>query len=172
MKRTAIVLLILFFAVASQADMIYFKDGTVVEAEGSWESYDKIMTSQDGKTIGYPVDTVERIVKTNKLGIGNDVKPRPRIVLVVHDLYNGLMRFKDEPQFHNIGFSMGYGDNKYIRWQKYVRLAANDPDRKFIEKQGIKVTDLLVLAEEYRKTQGKEDDLTQKMKEQFNALFK
>ena len=70
-------------------------------------------------------------------------------------LYYELMDFKDDAEFHRVGFGVCC---KYKKWQLKVEALRNNKTLTMIDK--IAVGDLLMLGLEYMKTKGKENDYT------------
>ena len=83
-------------------------------------------------------------------------------------LYGKLLEFKDDKAFHLYGFGEG-GD--YNGWFKAAHNFTKDDDKHLIRTYGIVSGDLLMLAQEYIKSKGKETEYSQNMRKQFEDIF-
>jgi hypothetical protein len=75
-------------------------------------------------------------------------------------LYNELLDFKDDAEFHRVGFGVCC---KYKKWQLKVEALRDNETLTMNDK--IAVGDLLMLGLEYMKTNGKENDYTKYARE-------
>jgi tetratricopeptide (TPR) repeat protein len=83
-----------------------------------------------------------------------------KIIEECKSLYNELVKFKDDTDFHKIGFS---AEGPYHKWKENVEELKKNPDSKLLLENGIVVGDIEMLGSEYRKSKGKETDYTKYM---------
>ena len=82
-------------------------------------------------------------------------------------LYDELMEFKDDPEFHKVGFGVCC---KYNKWQLRVKALKNNTNLTMLEK--VAAGDLLMLGLEYMETKGKENDYTKFAREAITDSLK
>lgn len=83
-----------------------------------------------------------------------DVDEIKNVLEETNVLYDELMSFKDNPNFHKYGFSGAY---KYNEWLKKVGELKNSPKAKeILFDYGFSLGDLEMLGLEYVKTKGRE----------------
>ena len=81
-------------------------------------------------------------------------------------LYNQLINFKDDPEFHRVGFGFCC---KYKKWQTKVETLRNGTNLSLNEQ--VAAGDLLMLGSEYKKTKGLENNYTQYAKKSITSVL-
>ena len=84
------------------------------------------------------------------------------------NLYSKLMSFKDNPSFHTYGFGEG-GDSH--GWYMAAHNFTKEDDVHLMQTYGIVSGDLLMLAEEYIKSKGKETEYSKGKRQEFENAF-
>jgi hypothetical protein len=165
---------------AARADAILLKNGNRIEAERVWEENGEYKCDQYGGVVGFPKGEVLRVeqqqdngeprgVQTKGLSSGRDgANPRKTILSEVRELYLELMSFKNDAQFHKVGFA---SENKYSDWLDRVGKLTEDPRSKDLLKKGVPVQDLLNLGFEYFKSGGKETPFSRFANGEFRKAF-
>lgn len=78
------------------------------------------------------------------------------------NIYNKLMSFKNSPDFHFHGFGTG---GKYHGWYMATQNFTEEEDLHLVQTYGIVFGDLLMLGQEYLKSQGQETDFSRNKRE-------
>ena len=76
-------------------------------------------------------------------------------------LFDQLLQFKDDTEFHRSGFAPG---SPYNQWLQSVHKLVNDPNSKMLLQKGFTAGDLLQLGQEYRSSQGRETEYSKYMR--------
>lgn len=87
------------------------------------------------------------------------------------NLYEELMSFKNDPQFHNVGF----GSSKptpYKNWLEKVEIAANSYTGIQQAKNRLFFSELRQLGMEYMRSKGSETEYTKEKNEELKEIFK
>lgn len=84
------------------------------------------------------------------------------------NIYSKLMSFKDNPTFHTCGFGEG-GD--FHGWYMAAHNFTKEDDNHLMQTYGVVSGDLLMLAEEYIKSEGKETEYTKGKRKEFENAF-
>lgn len=79
----------------------------------------------------------------------------------LQSLYADLKQFKDDPQFHQVGFGQCC---EYFRWKQKVEALSATHGRAILKRAGFAPGDLVQLASAYAKSRGRETDLTRRLK--------
>jgi hypothetical protein len=90
------------------------------------------------------------------------------IISKTRQLYQELMAFKNDNEFHRVGFGRCC---KYYNWMQKVEKLREDPNAKLLLQKGVVVGDLLMLGLEYAKNGGRETDYTKYMNQQFKEAL-
>jgi len=111
------------------------------------------------------IDLNKQIVFGSKVEVKNDLesskkfqeeKALKKIKDDIRVLFNSLMAFKDNSDFHKYGFGVGY---KYNKWLKEVQRLKSIPEAHLLFiNQGFAVGDLEMLGREYMGSNGKETE--------------
>lgn len=84
------------------------------------------------------------------------------------NIYNKLMSFKNSPDFHFHGFGTG---GKYHGWYMATQNFTEEEDLHLVQTYGIVSGDLLMLGQEYLKSQGQETDFSRNKREELEKIF-
>lgn len=104
-----------------------------------------------GKIIQYII-IISVLVSCSTMSLKNAEAGNPEL----KKLYNELMNFKDDPEFHKVGFGECC---KYNKWK--LRLEAlRDGHKLKTMAEKVAAVNLLMLAIEYKNTEGGENDYT------------
>lgn len=76
-------------------------------------------------------------------------------------LYADLKQFKDDPEFHRVGFGRCC---EYLRWKQKVDALSASHGRAILKQAGFAPGDLVQLASAYADSRGRETDLTRRLK--------
>jgi len=76
-------------------------------------------------------------------------------------LYADLKGFKDEPEFHRVGFGRCC---EYFRWKQKVDALSATNGRAILERAGFAPGDLVQLASAYAESRGRDNELTRRLK--------
>jgi hypothetical protein len=182
-ERNAFFALLFMFTLSPSptgADAIVLRNGNRIEAQRVWEEDGDIKCDQYGGVVGFPKREVLRIEQEQSdEGLDGDQKKalssekikahRERPILSeARQLYLELMRFKNDPLFHKVGFAAG---NKYSDWLDRVGKLSEDSRSKSLLKKGIPLEDLRNLGLEYFKSGGKETSFSSFTNGQFRRAF-
>lgn len=94
--------------------------------------------------------------------------PKQSVLKQTKALYIELMSFKDDHEFHRIGFKP---TGKYNKWLKKVNRLEKNPNSRLIMEEGICVGDLKMLGLEYAKHGGRETKYSKYMNNEFLSVF-
>ena len=83
-------------------------------------------------------------------------------------LYGKLLEFKGDKSFHLYGFGEG---SEYNGWFKAAHNFTKEDDQHLMRTYGVVSGDLLMLAQEYIKSKGKETEYSENMCKQFDNIF-
>ena len=83
-------------------------------------------------------------------------------------LYNKLLSFKDSRDFHSCGFGKG-GD--FHGWYMAVHNFTKEDDNYLLRTYGFVSGDLLMLAQEYLNSKGKETNFSQSKRKEFDNVL-
>jgi hypothetical protein len=183
LKRKGFLVLMFLLALApsaARADVIVLKNGNRIEAERVWEENGEYKCDQYGGVVGFPKGEVLRVEQHQSDGEPgggqnqthsegkNGANAGKTIFSQVRELYFELMSFKDDAQFHKVGFS---SENKYSDWLDRVGKLTEDSRSKDLLKKGVPVQDLLNLGFEYFKSGGKETPFSRFANGEFRKAF-
>lgn len=83
-------------------------------------------------------------------------------------LYNQLEKFKDDPQFHRVGFAPCC---RFHVWMEKVKKLQKQADTKLYPELAVGAGDLFVLGLEYVRSQGRPTDTSKELEHNFQAAF-
>lgn len=101
------------------------------------------------------------------VSLGQD-SAKQEIISKTRELYLELMEFKNDSEFHRVGFRRCC---QYYNWMQKVEELRKDPNAKLLLQEGVVVGDLLMLGLEYAKKGGRETDYTKYINQQFKEAL-
>ncbi len=111
--------------------------------------------------------TTENSIK--ELSPEEKIKATEKLKTEFKKLYNEVIKFKKEKDFHKLGFGIG---SPYKKWFDDVDLLSNDPNCKLLLKFGVLPGELHTLGIEYLKSQGKETEYSKFINSEIKKNFK
>jgi len=94
--------------------------------------------------------------------------PKQAIISKTRELYLELMKFKNDSEFHRVGFGRCC---KYYKWMQKVEELEKDPNAKLLLQESVVVRDLIMLGLEYAKKGGRETENTKYINQQFKEAL-